>query len=505
MFGLANTCKVLRGYPPAVKEQVACASTEPGDSPVPSRSGESSELGEVFDQANLLQKKDSWNFEVARGDLMSKTPAQNKRGKGGRFVSGGEPAPEDQGADGLSEENVWSRGEGFGSIGPTGFGTPGQQASLGDLQALQAGVQAEQAKARESAEATGVRVVQLSEDVLGITSQIATLTTAVTALAATAAAAHKAATEAAAAREAEAEAAPEPSPEVGSPAATHAATARVVGGGGGDRGSGGGAAPIPAGLVGALALQSDAEVAQDLVEALKLVQEIENERSLRVGQPPRDVASLWKRDPGSGSVGLEVSELPAGSAYDLPYLEEPFPRPGYANPREGPPRSFFLPDQQELRVAAYLPEYSALHTEPAREEFDLLYFSTARACDVFRSVATNGLTRAAFEELENLHALQVTRLRCLLAKCKARQGTGWKSAEQVQRDWDEARFDVTFMPYLSDDERAERKKFHRDLRAAETHQLAKVTASQRVADRLSSQKRRNAEAAKRKAAQGGGA
>ena len=54
MFGLANTCKVLRGYPPAVKEQVACASTEPGDSPVPSRTGESSELGEVFDQANLL-------------------------------------------------------------------------------------------------------------------------------------------------------------------------------------------------------------------------------------------------------------------------------------------------------------------------------------------------------------------------------------------------------------------------------------------------------------------
>ena len=66
VFALGNTCKVLRGYPPAVKEQVACASTEPGDSPAPSRTGESSELGEVFDQANLLQRKDSWNFEVAR-------------------------------------------------------------------------------------------------------------------------------------------------------------------------------------------------------------------------------------------------------------------------------------------------------------------------------------------------------------------------------------------------------------------------------------------------------
>ena len=99
---------------------------------------------------------------------------------------------------------------------------------------------------------------------------------------------------------------------------------------------------------------------------------------MRAGQPPRDVASLWKRDPGSGSAGINVSELPVGSAYDLPYLEEPFPRPSYANPRNGPPRPFFLPDQQELRVAAYLPEYTALHTEPAREEFDLLYFSTAR-------------------------------------------------------------------------------------------------------------------------------
>ena len=136
---------------------------------------------------------------------------------------------------------------------------------------------------------------------------------------------------------------------------------------------------------------------------------------------------------------------------------------------------------------------------------DLQAFSTARACDVFRAVEAGGLTRAAFEELRRLHELQVKRLRCLLAKCKARQGTGWKSAEQVQRDWDEVRFDNTFMPYLSDAERAERKEYHRNLRAAETHQLAKVTASQRVADRLAAQKRRNAEAAKRKAAQGGGA
>ena len=35
------------------------------------------------------------------------------------------------------------------------------------------------------------------------------------------------------------------------------------------------------------------------------------------------------------------------------------------------------------------------------------------------------------------------------------------------------RFDNTFMPYLSDAERAERKEYHRNLRAAETHQLAK--------------------------------
>ena len=36
---------------------MACASTEPDDSPAPSRTGESSELGEVFGQANLLCEK----------------------------------------------------------------------------------------------------------------------------------------------------------------------------------------------------------------------------------------------------------------------------------------------------------------------------------------------------------------------------------------------------------------------------------------------------------------
>ena len=101
---------------------MACASTEPGDSSALSRTGESSEFGEVFDQAEFLR---------------------------------------------------------------AAFGTPGQQASLGDLHELQAGIQAEQARTRKAADATGARVEQLAEDVLGITSQIATLTTAVTALVAT--------------------------------------------------------------------------------------------------------------------------------------------------------------------------------------------------------------------------------------------------------------------------------------------------------------------------------
>ena len=86
---------------------------------------------------------------------MAKTPGQPKRGKGGRFVAGEEPAPEGQKVEDLSEENDWSRGEGFGSIGPAAFGTPSQQASLGDLQALQAGVQDEQAKARAASEGMG--------------------------------------------------------------------------------------------------------------------------------------------------------------------------------------------------------------------------------------------------------------------------------------------------------------------------------------------------------------
>ena len=66
---------------------------------------------------------------------MAKTPGQPKRGKGGRFVADAEPAPEGQKAEDLADENDWSRGEGFGSVGPTAFGTPTQQASLGDLQA----------------------------------------------------------------------------------------------------------------------------------------------------------------------------------------------------------------------------------------------------------------------------------------------------------------------------------------------------------------------------------
>ena len=252
---------------------------------------------------DLLRKGGELDFTAASARRsMSRTPAR-KRGEDGRLLPLEEAQPDQGPGPDNFGEGVWEAGEDFGSVGPAAFGTPEQQASIADLQAFQTEVQAEQAKAREAAEASGLRVEQLSEDVRGITSQLA----------------------------------------------------------------------------------------------------------------------------------------------------------------------------------------------------------TARACDVFRAVEAGGLTRAAFEELRRLHELQVKRLRCLLAKCKARQGTGWKSAEQVQRDWDEVRFDNTFMPYLSDAERAERKEYHRNLRAAETHQLAKVTASQRVADRLAAQKRRNAEAAKRKAAQGGGA
>ena len=59
---------------------------------------------------------------------MSKTPAQHKRGKDGRFVAGGEPASEAQSAEDPLEEGDWEGGEGFGSVGPVAFGTPGQQA-----------------------------------------------------------------------------------------------------------------------------------------------------------------------------------------------------------------------------------------------------------------------------------------------------------------------------------------------------------------------------------------
>ena len=130
---------------------------------------------------------------------MSRTSAQSKRGKDGRFVPAEVSEPEAPRGENDLEGEGWARGEGFGSIGPASFGTPEQQASLADLQQLQAAVQQEQAKSRDVAERSGARVEQLSEDVLGISSQLATLTTAVTALAATTAAAHKAAAAASAA------------------------------------------------------------------------------------------------------------------------------------------------------------------------------------------------------------------------------------------------------------------------------------------------------------------
>ena len=119
---------------------------------------------------------------------MSRTPAR-KRGEDGRLLPLEEAQPDQGPGPDNFGEGVWEAGEDFGSVGPAAFGTPEQQASIADLQAFQTEVQAEQAKAREAAEASGLRVEQLSEDVRGITSQLATLTTAITALAATTAAA----------------------------------------------------------------------------------------------------------------------------------------------------------------------------------------------------------------------------------------------------------------------------------------------------------------------------
>ena len=86
---------------------------------------------------------------------MSRTPAR-KRGEDGRLLPLEEAQPDRQdGLDSQEEGDGWEAGEGFN--GPADFGTPGQQASLADLQALQAEVQTEQARARKVAEASGVR------------------------------------------------------------------------------------------------------------------------------------------------------------------------------------------------------------------------------------------------------------------------------------------------------------------------------------------------------------
>ena len=200
---------------------------------------------------------------------MSRTPAR-KRGEDGRLLPLEEAQPDQGPGPDNFGEGVWEAGEDFGSVGPAAFGTPEQQASIADLQAFQTEVQAEQAKAREAAEASGLRVEQLSEDVRGITSQLATLTTAITALAATTAAARTeaAAASAAAGRGAPAAAgpAPAPGPAIPAPAPEPSARAAVAEGGGSGSGAppadgSGGSAATGGGftpLTGPLALQSDA-------------------------------------------------------------------------------------------------------------------------------------------------------------------------------------------------------------------------------------------------------
>ena len=84
---------------------------------------------------------------------MSRTPAR-KRGEDGRLLPLEEAQPDQGPGPDNFGEGVWEAGEDFGSVGPAAFGTPEQQASIADLQAFQTEVQAEQAKAREAAEAS---------------------------------------------------------------------------------------------------------------------------------------------------------------------------------------------------------------------------------------------------------------------------------------------------------------------------------------------------------------
>ena len=75
---------------PAGKEQVACASTEPGDSSAPLRAVESSEFDEAFGRVVLLQKETA-GFPGSKAASMAKTPAQPITERAPRARSWGAP------------------------------------------------------------------------------------------------------------------------------------------------------------------------------------------------------------------------------------------------------------------------------------------------------------------------------------------------------------------------------------------------------------------------------
>ena len=63
----------------------------------------------------------------------------------------------------------------------------------------------------------------------------------------------------------------------------------------------------------------------------------------------------------------------------IPFLREPFARPEWAvTAPEGTRVQFKLPSREELERCSYLTYYKDIGSDPAKDEFDILYFVTAR-------------------------------------------------------------------------------------------------------------------------------
>lgn len=237
-------------------------------------------------------------------------------------------------------------------------------------------------------------------------------------------------------------------------------------------------APAPAPRAAPPTPRTVAELDAEAATFLAGLQEIEEERALVSGRSARTLwAVLQAHFPGTSPA------LPVG--VPSPCQRTPFARSEWAyNPDQL--GSFNLPRREELVGAAYLPNYGGLVSDAAKDEFDTLYFSVARAEDVWAAVASTGPTQTALQELREVHDFLKARVHYLLDKCEAKApGSNFHlPVSEVEAQWVEKRYARTYIPYITAESRAERADIRKRARDAEIAAAVKYKAKLAVEQRL---------------------